>query len=84
MNGENLLKKVQSYRFAMHDMLLYLDTHPEDKRAFAMYQELAKKAKQAMAEYNEACMSLTPMAAAKKDTFTWTQSPWPWEKEANY
>ena len=29
-----LLEKLQSYNFAAYDMLLYLDTHANDKKAF--------------------------------------------------
>ena len=33
MNKAALLKKIQSYKFAAYDMLLFLDTHPKDKAA---------------------------------------------------
>ena len=36
----DLLKKIQCYHFAAYDMLLYLDTHKDDKKAFEMFREL--------------------------------------------
>lgn len=83
MDKTELLKKLQSYRFAAYDMLLYLDTHPKDKKAFAMFKELVEKTKKLINEYEKEFGPLTPFAAAKCDRFNWLESPWPWEKEAN-
>ena len=83
MNKSALLKKIQSYKFAAYDMLLYLDTHPKDKDAFKMYRELVAKAKRAIAEYESEFGPLTAKSAADFDTFKWTESPWPWEKGGN-
>ena len=35
-----MLKKIQCSNFAAYDMLLYLDTHSDDKKAFRMFQAL--------------------------------------------
>ncbi len=83
MDKTELLKKLQSYRFAAYDMLLYLDTHPKDKKAFAMFKELVEKTRKLTNEYEKEFGPLTPFAAAKCDGFNWLESPWPWEKEAN-
>lgn len=78
-----LLRKLQSYNFAAYDMLLYLDTHPDDKKAFEMFQELVKKTKMIMEEYENNFGPLTAYGAAAFDCFNWLKSPWPWEKEGN-
>ena len=39
----DLLKKIQCNNFAAYDMLLYLDTHQEDKKAFRIFQDIVKK-----------------------------------------
>lgn len=83
MDKSVLLKKIQSYKFAAYDMLLYLDTHPKDKEAFRMYRELVAKAKKCIAEYESKYGPLTAHAAADFDSFKWIESPWPWEKEVN-
>ena len=83
MNRNAILKKIQSYKFAAYDMLLYLDTHPTDRTAFKMYQDLVGKTEQCVAEYEANFGPLTAAASANFNTFTWTQSPWPWEKEGN-
>lgn len=79
----NLLKKVQSYNFAAHDMLLYLDTHPDDKSAFSIFKDLVRNTKKAKEEYERKYGPLTAYSAANCDSFNWLDSPWPWEKEAN-
>ena len=64
-------------------MLLYLDTHPDDKRAFKMFQDLVACTKKAKSEYESKFGPLSAYAAAGFDSFEWLNSPWPWEKEAN-
>ena len=79
----DLLKQIQTYNFAAYDMLLYLDTHPKDKKAFEIFRCLVKKLKEVKKQYEDNYGPLTPFNAASYDTFKWLEGPWPWEKEAN-
>ncbi len=83
MNKTDLLKEIQQYNFAAYDMLLYLDTHPDDKKAFELFKSLVKKTKDLVKEYEANFGPLSAKSAAGFDTFRWLESPWPWEKEAN-
>jgi spore coat protein JB len=83
MSKCELLKKIQSYRFAAYDLLLYLDTHPDDKKAFSLFRELVGKAKQLVNEYQREYGPLSAFASAESSSFDWLECPWPWEKEAN-
>ena len=83
MNKYSDLNKIRSYCFAAHDLLLYLDTHPDDKKAFNLYREMVAKAQELKREYQKSCGPLSANAAAEFDEFMWLESPWPWEKEAN-
>ncbi|MBQ3426554.1 MAG: spore coat protein CotJB [Clostridia bacterium] len=83
MNKKELLYKIQKYNFAAYDLLLYLDTHPEDRNAFAMFKAMVKDYKDLVKSYETAYGPLEAYSAAGFDTFRWTESPWPWEKEAN-
>ena len=78
-----LLKRIQQYNFAAYDMLLYLDTHTGDKKAFAMYKELMAKYKMLLNEYQQTYGPLTIEGAANREEFDWYMAPWPWEKTAN-
>ena len=83
MSKAECLRKIQSYKFAAYDMLLFLDTHPNDKEAFKMYRDIICALKKHIAEYETQFGPLTAMSVAEFDTFLWSKSPWPWEKEAN-
>ena len=83
MSRDEKLKQLQSYNFASYDMLLYLDTHPDDKKAFEMFRELVAKTKTLMTEFEKEYGALTSFGAAAFSKFEWLKSPWPWEKEAN-
>ena len=77
------LKRIQQYNFAAYDMLLYLDTHPGDKKAFELYKELMAKYKMLLNEYQQNYGPLTIENAANGESFDWYRGPWPWEKCAN-
>lgn len=83
MNRKEALLKLQQYNFAAYDMLLYLDTHPCDKKAFEIFKELAKKTQEARKAFEEKFGPLSAFASASGECFDWLNSPWPWEKEAN-
>ena len=83
MDKVNLLRKIQSYKFAAYDMLLFLDTHPKDKSAFKMYRDLIANVKKYIKEYESVYGPLSIDSVADFDTFRGTESPWPWEKEDN-
>ncbi len=74
-----MLKKVMEADFAAYDLVLYLDTHPEDTAAMEMYNQLVKKAKEARDAYEAAYGPLTVGAAAGQKEWTWIKSPWPWD-----
>ena len=46
-----LLQYINEVSFAINDMNLYLDTHPEDKKALAFMEEHVKMRKRALKEY---------------------------------
>ena len=83
LQTEEMLKKIQCSNFAAYDMLLYLDTHSDDKKAFRMFQALVKKTKELKCEYEEKFGPLNQFSTAMQDEFNWLDNPWTWEKEAN-
>ncbi len=83
MEKQNLLLELQKYHFAAYDMLLYLDTHPTDKKAFELFKDFVKKYNSLKADYEKNFGPLCAFSAADRNSFDWLESPWPWEKEAN-
>ena len=45
MTKQEHLYEIQKCNFAAYDLLLYLDTHPKDRRAFELFRELVEKLK---------------------------------------
>ncbi len=75
---EAKLYTVMEYSFAINDMNLYLDLHPEDKQALRLLEEFIKEEKEAKEEYIRKYGPLT-VNETKGDKFEWIDSPWSWE-----
>ena len=75
---EAKLYNVMCYTHAITDMNLYLDTHPEDRRALLLLKEFINEEEKAKKEY---IMKYGPLNVCdvKGDKFDWLDSPWPWE-----
>jgi len=79
---ETLLKKIDTYSFALLDLNLYLDTHPYDKQIHSQvksYQEILQPLKN---EYEAKYGPLTKTNTSNNH-WAWVNSPWPWEPEDN-
>ena len=67
--------------FAVDDMLLYLDSHPDDEDALAYFHEHSCMRNAALKEYARRFGPLTIDTAddnASK-SWEWIQTKWPWE-----
>jgi len=81
MSKEQLLQYINEVSFVVSDMLLYMDTHPEDQKALAYCKEHIAMRKQALKEYARLYGPLTIDTAddAASDSWAWVCTPWPWE-----
>jgi len=75
------LGEVMALCFAAHEMLLYLDTHPNDTEAFKTYQGLLALGEEAKRRYTEKFGPLCTGDLAEQKSFKWLCGPWPWEYE---
>ena len=76
-NREQMIKKLKEYRFSIIELGLYLDTHPEDKKAIFMHKDYCNKYKNLADEYQKIYGPLTQMFPCNK--WRWLEEPWPWE-----
>ncbi len=76
---EELMKQLQSYAFAAYDWNLYLDTHPYDKKAIAMYHKMIDKAQEFKKLYNEKFGPIFAGDSKDMNFWNWIDTPWPWE-----
>ena len=79
----DMIRKISEVQFAFFECALYLDTHPDDKNALEKYEMFRKNLTELTAEYEQNFGPLTLTGDFGNDGFDWTNSPWPWEREAN-
>lgn len=83
-NRKALMRKIQMYAFVAHECALYLDCHPENKRALEKHSAAVKSMNEAIAQYQEMYGPLTANAAwnGKPATgWSWIYGKWPWQGE---
>ena len=75
---ERLLYQVMAYSFAINDLNLYLDLHPDNKGMLDLFKKYVKEEKELCNEYVNKYGSLE-VNEVKGQKFDWINSPWPWE-----
>lgn len=88
---ENLMHKVQMYGFVAHECALYLDCHPNNRKALEKHQKAVQMYNEAVAEYENMYGPLTANNASMGNGgWSWVSGKWPWQnhgemgnKEAN-
>ena len=82
-NGKcEALQAVNEAAFVLQELVLYLDTHPNDREAFELYQNYQKIYHKGMMDMNEESPMKHSMPS-KGDKYRWLDDPWPWEYAAN-
>lgn len=75
---EVLMQNLQVAAFAMHEAVLYLDTHPCDPVALTEYNQYKLQYQRACAQYVEKVGPITAQNAGG-DRWNWIDCPWPWQ-----
>ena len=75
---ERLLYQVMAYSFAINDLNLYLDLHPDNKGMLDLFKKYVKEEKELCNEYVNKDGPLE-VNEVKGQKFDWINSPWPWE-----
>lgn len=78
-----LLQQINEVSFAVNDILLYLDTHPDDEKALTFFEDVSDRRNQLLAEYAKDYGPLTVDTASTtcETSWKWSQQPFPWERE---
>lgn len=87
MNADNrsrteLLNRVSRVSFAVNELNLYLNTHPQDSNALDMFNEVSQKR---LALLDEFAKKYGPLIVDYADencneSWNWIQMPWPWQE----
>ncbi len=80
-NRRDLLMKIRELNFAIIELGLYLDTHPEDQRAICLHREYTRQLKELKDKYQKVYGPLTIYFPCNK--WRWLEEPWPWEGGIN-
>ena len=73
---EKLLRSLSSVQFALWELHMYLDTHPNDMEAITLHEKYEKKYLELKRNYEENYGPLTPTVG---EGISWLQNPWPWD-----
>lgn len=74
---EKCLLEIQRLEFAIGDLNLYLDMHPDDRGCYELFKKYVKECKKLKKEYTAMYgpLSLSDLT----DEWEWSKGVWPWE-----
>lgn len=75
---EDMLMQIKELNFAVIELGLYLDTHPEDQRALCLHRKYVKELKDIKDKYQKVYGPLSIYYPCNK--WRWLEEPWPWER----
>ena len=76
---EKLLCKVRELAFTVHELNLFLDSHPHNRMALRYFRKYNDELKKVTALYEEAYGPLTAKSDSTCDKWVWIKRPWPCE-----
>lgn len=75
---EEMANKIKSLEFAIVELGLFLDTHPNDSKALCLHRRYANEVKIIKDQYQKMYGPLTINFPCNK--WRWLEEPWPWER----
>ncbi|MBP3705702.1 MAG: spore coat protein CotJB [Clostridia bacterium] len=78
---QKLFKKILELDFALHELNLFLDTHPDNEKALRLLGDYRSMRKSAVEEYENRFgrLIIMPCDAPTTKPWQWINGPWPWE-----
>ena len=73
-----LINEIRALEFAITELALYLDTHPDSKKALCLHNKYARDCKDLKDQYQKMYGPLTISFPCNK--WRWIENPWPWER----
>ena len=78
---EEMLQNIKCLNFAIIELGLYLDTHPDDEKALCLHIKYCKDYRELTDKYQKVYGPLTINFPCNK--WRWLEEPWPWEGGMN-
>ena len=73
---QNMLALIDIYSFLITDLMMYLDTHPENEKVKHLIHTLRMELKKLKDYYNT---NFTPLTMDCESMESYQKGPWPWE-----
>ena len=82
MGGQSTpLIELMALDFAIAELGLYLDTHKDDKEAYALYDHYVRLYQEGRKKYEEQYGPLQQTDTTQFGQYRWLENPWPWDGE---
>ncbi|MDE5831097.1 MAG: spore coat protein CotJB, partial [Clostridia bacterium] len=75
---ERLLLEIYENDFALNDLSLYLDLHPEDEQVYKLFKVYTEKENKLVSEYERKYGPLN-LTESNYDNYMWYKGEWPFE-----
>ena len=83
-NGRReLFEQIGAISFALDDLRLYLDTHPDCAEALALFTEYQKQRHDLITSYTSQFGPIDSYYVDTENGWSWINEPMPWKQEAN-
>lgn len=81
MSKAELKRRIYETDFAIHELNLFLNSHPTNKKAFELLNEYRAKRKSLVAAYESRYgkFIVTTNDVPAEGCWEWLKGPWPWE-----
>ena len=76
----NIVQKINESEFALNDISLYLDLHPNDYDMYRKFREETNKYKEYLNRYERMYRPLE-LTSTYTDTYDYYNNPWPWDND---
>ena len=76
-----LLLNINQIAFAMHDLRLYLDNFPTDRKMINLFNKYQQQLKLVIKEYEDVYGPILSDTISNGNIFNWVTYNWPWEGE---
>jgi spore coat protein JB len=73
------MSELMALDFVLDELELYLNTHKDDKEAFAMYQTFLRLAAEGRKKYVSLYGPISQTDMMGMQNYKWVNNPWPWE-----
>lgn len=81
MDKDKLKHEIMALDFALADLKLYLNTHPDCVKSIELYNSIVEKRKVLFDTYQSLYGPLiAEMYSGSEGSWDWVESPWPWNR----